>query len=64
MPSIVALKLPRVLDGTLEEWEKNYEAKIQELDMRFEADYNEDDYINAKRADYPDTPANYLGLSL
>jgi hypothetical protein len=31
--------------------------------MRFESDYNEDEYVNAKRVDYPDIPANYLGIS-
>jgi hypothetical protein len=26
--TIIALKLPKVIDGTLEEWEKFYESKI------------------------------------
>jgi hypothetical protein len=65
VPTVLSLKLPKLLDGTLEEFEKAYEAKVVEIEQKLDADQmTEDEFLLQKRAEFPDAPPTYMGVSI
>ena len=65
VPTMIAQKLPRLLDGSLDEWERNYETRMQEIDAKLEQEQmTEEEYITIKVTEFPEAPLNYMGLAV
>ena len=59
------MTLNKFIDGTKDERHKTYDNALNELEQKLEAnEFNEEEYCNRKRVEYPDIPENYFNLSV
>ncbi|CAD8139716.1 unnamed protein product [Paramecium octaurelia] len=65
LQSVIAMTLPKFLDGSFEEWKKTYDQRVAELEQKAESnEINEEDFANQKRTEYPDLQEGYYGTSI
>lgn len=57
----IAMTLGRFIDGSYEEWRKNYDTAMNELEQKVESnEINEEELCNRKRQEYPDVPEGFF----